>query len=415
MKVGLVITLFSLFFFNQLTAQQRCSTSDYQQEQLSRNPSLLDRINAIELFTKQQSESNIANRTEGAVIKIPVVVHILYHTQTEKISDARVASQIEALNKYFRRRNTDTSNTPAYFRQLAADCEIEFQLATSDPKRRSTSGIVRKYTPITKWKADDVMKFSSSMGDDAWDTKSYLNIWVCNLDKFAGYATMPGGEENKDGLVISYTAFGTGGGTTGYDLGKTAVHEAGHWLNLKHLWGDEYCGDDGVSDTPKQASYTVGCPTTVRITCGNGPYGDMYMNYMDFTSDACINMFTKGQKARMMALFATGSARTSILSSKGLMPPLIAESPLPTEDPRWLHPQLYPNPANNEINLDLAYDIRWIGKTIFVTNMQGQIVMNVMITSKNQKISIGRLQAGIYFLAAKKDDGESMKMRFIKL
>ena len=95
MKVGLVITLFSLFFFNQLTAQQRCSTSDYQQEQLSRNPSLLDRINAIELFTKQQSESNIANRTEGAVIKIPVVVHILYHTQTEKISDARVASQIE--------------------------------------------------------------------------------------------------------------------------------------------------------------------------------------------------------------------------------------------------------------------------------------------------------------------------------
>ena len=114
--------------------------------------------------------------------------------------------------------DADTTNTPAYFRTLAADCEIEFQLAISDPRRRSTSGIVRKYTPITKWKADDQMKFSSSMGDDAWDPKSYLNIWVCNLEKFAGYATTPGGEENKDGVVISYTAFGTGIGTSSYGM-----------------------------------------------------------------------------------------------------------------------------------------------------------------------------------------------------
>lgn len=415
MKAGILITLFAFALNSQLSAQQRCSSAAYQQEELKNNPSLSERINAIETFAQQQAENRTANRTEGIVIKIPVVVHILYHTQTEKISDAQVASQIEALNKYFRRRNADTMNTPAYFRALAADCEIEFQLAISDPRKRSTSGIVRKYTPITKWKADDMMKFSSSMGDDAWDPKSYLNIWVCNLDKFAGYATMPGGEENKDGLVISYSAFGTGSGHSGYDMGKTAVHEVGHWLNLKHLWGDENCGDDGVGDTPKQASYTIGCPSTVRITCGNGPYGDMYMNFMDFTNDGCINMFTEGQKARMRALFNTGGARNSILSSKGLNPPLIAESPLPTEDPKWLHPQLYPNPAQNEINLDLAYDIRWIGKTIFVTNLQGQSIMNVTITSKNQRIDISRLQTGMYFLAAKKDDGESMKMRFMKL
>lgn len=415
MKAGLIFTLFTFALTSQLTAQQRCSSADYQQAEMRNNPLLKDRVNAIEEFTKQQTQGRTTTRTDGIVIKIPVVVHILYHTQTEKISDVQVASQVEALNKYFRRRNADTTNTPAYFRALAADCEIEFQLAISDPRRRSTSGIVRKYTPITKWKNDDQVKFSSSMGDDAWDTKSYLNIWVCNLDKFAGYATMPGGEESKDGLVISYSAFGTGSGTTGYDLGKTAVHEVGHWLNLKHLWGDENCGDDGVGDTPKQASYTIGCPETVRITCGNGPYGDMYMNYMDFTNDGCINMFTQGQKARMRALFNTGGARNLILSSKGLNPPLIAEASLPTEDPKWLHPQLYPNPASNEINLDLAYDIRWIGKTIFVTNLQGQSVMNVMITSKNQKIDISRLQAGMYFFAAKKDDGESMKMRFIKL
>jgi hypothetical protein len=415
MRAGFIITFFALAFSTQLSAQQRCSSSSYFQEELKNDPSLAGRINAIEAFTKQQLENKIPGRTEGVVIKIPVVVHILYHTPAEKITDAQVASQIEALNKYFRRRNTDTANTPAYFRQLAADCEIEFQLAISDPRRRSTSGIVRKYTPITKWTADDMMKFSSSMGDDAWDTKSYLNIWVCNLDKFAGYATMPGGDDKKDGLVISYTAFGTGTGAAGYDMGKTAVHEAGHWLNLKHLWGDEYCGEDGVGDTPKQASYTIGCPTSVRITCGNGPHGDMYMNYMDFTNDACINMFTEGQKVRMRSLFAIGGARASILLSKGLAQPLIFESPLPEEDPKWLHPRLYPNPASSEINLDLAYDIRWIGKTIFVTNLQGQSVMNVVITSKNMKIDISRLQAGMYFIAAKKDDGESIKQRFIKL
>ncbi|MEO7984726.1 MAG: M43 family zinc metalloprotease [Bacteroidota bacterium] len=417
MKAKLIIALFIVAFTTQLSAQQRCSSTDYQQAELKHNPLLAEKIKQIEAFTNQQLQ--IQNRTStlvgGNTIKIPVVVHILYHTQDEKISDARVASQITALNKYYRRLNNDTMNTPAYFRQLAADCEIEFELAISDPRRHSTSGIIRKYTPVTKWKADDLVKFSSEMGDDAWDPKSYLNIWVCNLEKFAGYATMPGGESKKDGLVISFSAFGTNGGTNGYDMGKTAVHEVGHWLNLKHLWGDENCGDDGVSDTPKQATYTVGCPGVVRITCGNGPYGDMYMNYMDYTNDACINMFTQGQKARMRALFAIGGARNSLLQSTGLTPPLIAETALPEQDPKWLHPQLYPNPASNEINLDLAYDIRWIGKTIFVTNLQGQNVMNVVITSKYQKIDLSKLQAGMYFIAAKKDDGESIKQRFIKL
>jgi hypothetical protein len=415
MKVGLILISFSFLLSCQLEAQQRCASSIYQEEQLRNNPSLVDRINAIELFSKQQLTSGTYNRIEGSVIKIPVVVHILYRTAAEKISDEQVASQIAALNKYFRRTNSDTTNTPAYFRQFAADCEIEFQLAISDPGKRSTSGIIRKYTPITKWKADDQMKFSANMGDDAWDPKSYLNIWVCNLDRFAGYASLPGGEEKKDGVVISYTAFGTSSSASGYDLGKTAVHEIGHWLNLKHLWGDEYCGDDGVSDTPKQASYTVGCPSTIRITCGNSPFGDMYMNYMDFTNDKCINMFTLGQKVRMRSLFTNGGARSSILLSKGLNTPLLYNSPLPEQDPQWLHPNLYPNPAVNQLNLDLNYDSRWIGKIIFVTNLQGQHVMNVMITSKNMQIDISRLQSGVYFIAAKKDDGESIKLKFIKL
>jgi hypothetical protein len=290
-------------------------------------------MNAIEAFTKQHISTpanNISNRMEGNVIKIPVVVHVLYHSPTEKISDAQVQSQIEVLNRCFRHRNADSVKTPLYFKSLAADVEIEFQLATSDIRSRSTTGIIRKYTPITKWGFDDKMKFSANLGDDGWDSKSYLNIWVCNMDKLAGYSSLPGSDATKDGLVIDFDAFSTINPGSGYDLGKTAVHEIGHWLGLKHLWGDENCGDDGVSDTPKQASYTSGCPSAIRITCGNGPNGDMYMNYMDFTSDACINLFTKGQKARMRALFETGGFRNAILTSKGLDRPLIFESPLPS-------------------------------------------------------------------------------------
>jgi hypothetical protein len=414
MKGGFTL-LFVLVFFQQLFAQDNCASYQYQQTALRSNPSLTEQLKSIEAFTQQQLNNRFSSRMEGTVIKIPVVVHILYHTPEEKISDAQVASQITALNKYFRRRNNDTASTPAYFRSIAADIEIEFELAISDPRRRATSGITRKYTPVTKWGADDKMKSVAETGADAWDTKNYLNIWVCNLDKFAGYATLPGTDEKKDGLVISYRAFGTSG-HAGNGQGKTAVHEAGHWLGLRHLWGDEYCGDDGVGDTPKQASYTSGCPTTVRITCSNAPHGDMYMNYMDFTNETCVNMFTQGQKDKMRALFAAGGPRYSLLVSKGLDLPLLSEIPVPAdEDPKWLRPNLYPNPASSEMMLDLSYDIRWIGKTIFVTNLQGQNVMNVIVTSKNQRIDISRLQAGLYFLAAKKDDGESMKMKFVKM
>ncbi len=416
MKAGLLLIFTCLSLFSRLAAQKNCSSSAYQQEQIKKDPALIQLIKQVESFTNRSIESNgVAARGDEAIIKIPVVVHILYHYPSEKISDQKVISQIEALNKCFRRRSADTINTPAYFRPLAADCGIEFQLATSDPGRRATTGIVRKYTPIIAWEADDKMKFSVEMGDDAWDPGSYLNIWVCNLDRVAGYASLPGGIMSKDGIVIGFPAFGTINSMSGYEMGKTAVHEIGHWLGVKHLWGDTYCGDDGVADTPKQAGYNIECPGVINITCGNGPYGDMYMNYMDLTNDACMNLFTKGQKAKMRALFDPGGPRSAILVSKGLNPPLISEIELPEEDPKWLHPQLYPNPATAQITLDLTYDSRWLGKELKIINLQGQTLMNVRVTSKKQQIDISRLQPGVYLLAAKQDDSQSMKLKFVKL
>ena len=407
-----------LFLAVEAGAQRACASREYEAQELNREPALKYKREQLENFIRQQLESSeisVDSRRDGpALVVIPVVVHILYHESSENLSDESVISQIKVLNDCFRRDNADSVKTPQRFAGLAADCQIEFQLATSDPLRRPTSGIVRKYTPVKQWTMDDNMKFTAKAGDDAWDPSQYLNIWVCNLGRTAGYASFPGDAMEKDGVVISHRVFGVNT-FAGYEMGKTAVHEVGHWLGLRHIWGDDYCGDDLVGDTPRQSSYTPGCPSGIRQSCSNGADGDMYMNYMDITFDKCVNLFTKGQKQRMLAVLKPGGARHSILNSKGLLPPLTSEIPLPEEPPRWLHPQLYPNPATNSLTLDVSYDIRWLGQILTVTNMQGIVMMRVMVSNKIQQISLMNLRPGVYFLSGKKEDGASIKEKFIKL
>lgn len=408
MKAGRILLFIIVLLIVQFAkAQLNCVTAEYSRLQISKSTEQAQNIYNAESFIRRVLASPSTDRIENGIIKIPVVIHNLYHTPEQKITDEQVAAQLDLLNKAFRRQNADTAKIPDVFKPVAADCEIEFHLATSDPIRRSTTGIIRKYTPVTNWTMDDKMKSTAEMGDDPWDSRLYLNIWVCHMERFAGYSTVPGSDAKLDGIVLGLAAFGAGQ--------KTIIHEAGHWMGLKHIWGDTYCGDDGVDDTPKQASYTVGCPGTVRITCGNSPTGDMYNNYMDFTSDGCRFIFTRGQKARMQAVFLTGGSRNSLMSSAGLDKALIFESPLPDEDPRWLQVKMYPNPVSNTLYLDLSYDVRWIGKTIFITNLVGQSIKNVTISSKMQAVDVSNFKPGIYFLAAKNDQGLSMKMKFIKL
>jgi hypothetical protein len=384
-------------------AQDRCASAAY----LTRTISPASESH-IEDFIKN---APVQSRTTAGLIRIPVVIHNLYHHPDEKITEAQVQQQLVVVNNCLRRRNADTANTPAVFKNLAADLEIEFVLARSNPRGGSTNGYYRKYTPVVSWTNDDKVKFSAETGADAWDARYYLNIWVCNLDRFAGYASFPGGPAAQDGIVIDYAAFGpaTHGGNA---QGKTLVHEVGHWLALRHLWGDALCGDDYVQDTPKQASYTPGCPTGTRITCGNGPVGDMYMNYMDFTSDACMNLFTIGQKTRARALFEPGGPRALLLQSKGLDAPLFFETEMPEEDPAWLRPNIYPNPASGQVTLDLTYDARWIGSVFTFYNLTGQPVLTQKITSKVQQISIANLRAGIYILRGEKA-GEKISFKVV--
>ena len=183
--------------------------------------------------------------------------------------------------------------------------------------------------------------------------------------------------EATDGVVIAFSVFGKNA-RAGYEQGKTAVHEIGHYLGLRHIWGDSYCGDDWVDDTPKQASFTPGCPSGIRQSCSNGKNGDMYMNFMDLTQDACINLFTEGQKERVRYIFEKGESRYSLLLSKGLSAPTNNQPRPPEEVPPTVGQfRLYPNPATNEILLDLSYDIRWMGKHIRIETLKNSSVEDI--------------------------------------
>ena len=262
---------------------------------------------------EQQTQAFLDNseRVDG-IITIPTVVHVIYSNTNENISDAQINSQIDVLNLDFRLLNTDADGTWSQ----AADSEIEFCLATVDPNGNTTTGITRTSSTTTSWGTNDAMKFSSNGGVDAWPTGDYLNIWVCNIGGgILGYAQFPGGSSDTDGIVVGPNYFGTVGYLSPpFDMGRTTTHEVGHWLNLRHIWGDGNCNaDDFVADTPNSDNPNYGCAVG-HVSCSST---DMVQNYMDYSDDVCMNLFTEGQKTRMRALFDTGGFRASILNSNG--------------------------------------------------------------------------------------------------
>ncbi|RZU00636.1 zinc metalloprotease [Rivibacter subsaxonicus] len=240
------------------------------------------------------------------VTRIPVVVHVVFKTAAQNIADSQVQSQIEVLTNDFRKRNADLNRIPAAFQPLSGDARVEFALATTDPAGNASNGITRTQTNVNAFSDDDAVKHAASGGADAWPPGQYLNMWVCQLGGgLLGYAQFPGGAADTDGVVVLHSAFGTNGTAAApFNLGRTATHEVGHWLNLRHIWGDDGggCnGDDFVTDTPNQADANTGKPAFPLISCHNGPNGDMFMNYMDYTDDDSMFMFSAGQVERMQA------------------------------------------------------------------------------------------------------------------
>ena len=264
------------------------------------------RANQVALEHACQARLRSAAIAPVGPYKITVVVHVVYNpaSPAEKISVQQVNSQITVLNRDYRATNPDKSKVPDVFSGLVADPMVEFALATKDPSGHATNGITYTETDQTSFSdRDNPVKFKATGGIAAWNTKKYLNIWVCALsDGLLGYAQFPGGPAKTDGVVILNTAFGTTGSAAApFNLGRSASHEIGHFLNLRHIWGDlPNCdGDDLVDDTPGSEKPNFGKPTWPHVSCNNGPNGDMFMNYMDYVDDDSMFMFTPGQVARM--------------------------------------------------------------------------------------------------------------------
>jgi hypothetical protein len=292
-------------------AQRMCAAMDVLEIQLAADPKLAARMHAIEQHTAMFRQSEfLKQQSANETIVIPVVVNVIYRTADQNISLEQIESQIDVLNEDFSGTNTDASETPDIFSELIADFNIRFVL----------HDVVRKYSNKKSWQLNDAMKSSRKGGIDATEPDRYLNMWVVNQlgsgrNIFLGYAQFPGGNPDTDGVVIAHEYFGrTGKVAPPYDLGRTATHEVGHWLNLRHIWGDATCGNDFVDDTPLHNTYNFGCPQYPHYSTCTGTPIEMTMNYMDYTNDACMFMFTEGQKDRSLAVFAPGGPRSSFVN-----------------------------------------------------------------------------------------------------
>ncbi|HYE54615.1 MAG TPA: zinc metalloprotease [Chitinophagaceae bacterium] len=283
--------------------QRHCAAQLVLEQQLAADPDMRSRRQALEESTRRFIESKDARLVNG-VLEIPVIVNVIYRTAAENISQAQIQSQIDVLNEDFGNTNADRFNVPLEFQDEQATVGIRFVLA----------GINRKSNSKRSWSLNDDMKRSSKGGIDPTDPAHNLNIWVVNKMTYMGgtilgYAQFPGGSLATDGVVIGYNFFGrTGTVSAPYNKGRTATHEVGHWMNLAHIWGDATCGNDAVSDTPPHNAPNYGCPSYPhRSTCSGTPV-EMTMNYMDYTDDGCMYMFSNGQSARMKATFFAANA-----------------------------------------------------------------------------------------------------------
>jgi hypothetical protein len=280
-------------------SKRSCASQDVLADQLAADPTLASRMNQIEEFTKN---AMVTGRLVNGKLEIPVVVNVLYRTAAENISIAQIQSQIKVLNEDFNALNSDYSSVPALFSGVKANVGITFVL----------QNVVRRSTLMVVWTTDDSMK-KSLLGIAPTTPTTVLNMWSCNMGGgILGYAQFPGGAAATDGVVIDNNAFGnTGPVTAPYNLGRTATHEVGHWMNLRHIWGDANCGSDIVSDTPTHNDANYGVPAYPHYSTCSGTPVEMTMNYMDYTDDAGMYMFSNGQKSRMEAIFVSGGPRAS--------------------------------------------------------------------------------------------------------
>ncbi|MES2515336.1 MAG: M43 family zinc metalloprotease [Bacteroidota bacterium] len=421
MKKQLLAIGFGLFTLSGSFAQttDKCATMPVYNERLQ-NPiakaNFINADNAAKNWLANPANKTAAAQKQNSIIMIPVVVHVVYKNALQNIPDTQIVRQIQILNECYRLTNSNFVNTRPVFDTIGADTEIQFCLASTDPSGNTTTGIIRKSAPsnaqFDPFFGFDKVKSSLTNGDDPWPNDKYMNIWVCDMSLFGtafvlGYATFPGEVPALDGVVIQSEYFGYGSAAAPNNLGRTAVHEAGHFFGMRHIWADDDGGSTGqcdstdfVDDTPNAAAKSASdCNITINSCANEAAYWgtldppDMVENYMDYSADGCMTMFTKGQKARMYSYFNTDPARMSLKTSPINCSTTVGVKELYSNFADLVY--VFPNPANEVLHINIT-QVTPQNLICEVYNTTGQIVKSMKQLDFQNTINIYDLANGMY-------------------
>ena len=431
------ILLLSMVSYGQEPVVQKCATTQYMEYMESKQPGYIQATE--EAFQIAKSSQEGLTHRSNETYTIPVVVHIVYASGRPEINldESVILNQIQILNEDFNRKNADSINLRPEFLPHVGNANIKFKLAKFDPQGNPTNGITRTETTIESFlnpmefflgdmSSVEAVKSSATGGIDPWDQSKYLNIWVCNLavslfgseeiPMLMGYATPPGGLSNwpagttaglSDGVVIHYSAFGSnnpndlGAGIT--VKGRTTTHEVGHYLGLRHIWGDGPCGEeDGIDDTPDATAETQGCPTNNPNSCVDNINGvdlpNMFENFMDYSDEDCQNTFTAGQVALMRGVLE--NQRYDLVNNEDAL--AIAQ-----EDKHNI--SMHPNPTYSTVTITSDENING---NIRIVDVSGKIVKELEANGMEVSIDISSLQSGIYHVYI---EGHSGASKLVKL
>ena len=379
---------------------RRCLTHDHYNEAVLNNPELADQRARQRKALNQIIKSQKFQKNK-ATVTLPVVFHVIYNTSAQNIDSTQIASQIDVLNADFRKLNSNIGILQGGFVNLAADSEFEFKLATTDPNGNATNGITRTVTTNPAIGGSSTDYYDPAKGGvAAWDPERYINIWVVNINSAGGdfgFATFPGDADppSSDGCVIDYKYLGTTGTAAASQpqhLGRTLTHEMGHYFGLFHIWGDvDDCSvDDDIADTPLQETSTEDCVTYPYFdACTTTGDGINFFNYMDYTDDECMAMFTLEQKAKMqgiMSMTYTNGGRSELAQF------FASNQSLPT---RTI--DVFPNPFSGRLQLTLDDSIK-LGEQISIYDINGRLVLSSKVSGTQMDLDLRDQPDGVYFV-----------------
>lgn len=423
-KLFFTLFIFAPFLlFSQNTAV--CGYNLMVEHYQSINPNYKKSIDRAFEEAKAWSENNAYSTNSDSVLRLPVVVHVLYQNDDENISDDIIKSQIDVLNEDFKRMNADTSETRAQFDTIVGRANFEFFLATKDPQGNPSNGITRTSTTVSSYIDESAlydpysnilhsMKSESTGGISGWPNNKYINIWVCDIRingivQLLGYATPPNNlpnwegdpptPANEDGVVIHYELFGRDAvvnmGSPVAFLGRVTTHEMGHYLGLRHVWGDGPCNDDdGIDDTPLSDSDGQNVCNHSKNTCVDSPYDfhDMVENYMDYSDPACQNSFTKGQMGLIHGVLANQRVELPETSAN-------ADTTVGIHTIENFQFSVYPQPAKDLLHIELTGANNQ--STLQLIDISGKLIWNKDLNSNNDitiNLATKKYARGVYFL-----------------